>query len=102
MIQILYMAIVWDLPALFCTRKSKLSSLQVSRILIAEKNSSFEQLITAARNYISMYRPGVSLAVEALNGLVQCAPLTSSMTSLVSHRMRTILGSYNIHMATET
>ncbi|XP_023725385.1 AP-5 complex subunit mu-1 isoform X2 [Cryptotermes secundus] len=26
--------------------------------------------------------PGVSLAVEALNGLVQCAPLTSSMTSL--------------------
>lgn len=51
----------------------------------SRKNSWLQQLITGDRYYVSVCRPGVSLAIEALNGLVQCAPLTSSMTSLVSH-----------------
>jgi hypothetical protein len=54
------------------------------------KSRSFQQYITGDRNYISVCRPGVSLAIEALNGLIQCAPLTSSMTSLVSNRMRMV------------
>jgi hypothetical protein len=48
------------------------------------KNSWFQQLINGEINHDSVYRPVVSLAVEALDGLVQCVPLTSSMTSLVS------------------
>jgi len=43
------------------------------------------------RNYASVYRPGVSLAVEALSGLAQCVPLNSSMTSLVSHRIESTI-----------
>jgi hypothetical protein len=73
----------------------------MSRILKAEKTAGSNS-ITGDKNYVSVYRPGVSLAVEALNGLVQCALLTSNMTSLVSHRMRTAHGPYIIHMATET
>lgn len=35
-------------------------------------------------------RPGISMAVEALTGLIQCVSLTASMTSLVSHRINII------------